>query len=74
MVQPISRGPNSAEARIQSQVTSCEIYDRRSGSGTDFPLGTPSFSCQYHSNNSTFFCLLPTAHNLKFDIVSQKHA
>jgi hypothetical protein len=44
VAQPISRRPNSAEARVQTQAISCETYDRRSGTGTDFPLGTPGFS------------------------------
>jgi hypothetical protein len=65
MAQPISRGLNSAEARIQSQAISCEIYDRRSGIGTEFLLGTPGFSFQYHSTNVTFIILSPTVRNFK---------
>jgi len=65
MAQLIIRGSNSAKARIQSQAISCEIYDRRIGTGAHFTLDTPGFSCQYYSPNATFICLSPTVLNFK---------
>ena len=49
MAQAVSRRPLSAEARVRSRVSPCEIRGGQSGTGTGFSPSTSAFYCQFHS-------------------------
>ena len=49
MAQEVSRRPLTAETRVRSQASQCEIGVGPSGTGTGFSPSTPVSTCQYHS-------------------------
>ena len=42
------------EARVRSQVSSCEMYGGQSGTGTGFTPSTSFFPCEYHSTIASY--------------------
>jgi hypothetical protein len=48
MVQAVSRRPLTAEARVRSRVSPCEICGGQSGTGTGFSPSTSVFPCHFH--------------------------
>jgi hypothetical protein len=50
MAQAVSRRPLTAEARVRSPVSPCEICGGQSGTGTGFFPSSSVFPCQFHSN------------------------
>ena len=52
MAQAVSRRPFTAEARIRSRVSPCEICGGQSGNGTGFSPSTSVFPCQFHSTGA----------------------
>ena len=49
MAQAISFRSVTAEDQVRCQVSSCEIYDGRSGNGTVVIASALVFPCHYHS-------------------------
>jgi hypothetical protein len=52
MAQAVSRRPVTAEARVRSRVSPCEICGGQSGTGTGFPPSTSGLPCQFHSTGA----------------------
>jgi hypothetical protein len=52
MTQAVSRRPVTAEARVLSQVISCEIYDGHGGVGTGVSPIYSGFRFLYHYTNA----------------------
>jgi hypothetical protein len=52
MAQAVSRRPPTAETRIRSRVSPCEICGVQSGTGTGFSPSTSVFRCQFHSTGA----------------------
>jgi hypothetical protein len=52
MAQAVSRRPLTAEARVRSRVSPCEIYGGQSGTGSGFSPSTSVFPCQFHSTGA----------------------
>jgi hypothetical protein len=52
MAQAVSRRPPTAEARVRSWVSPCEIFGGQSGAGTGFSPSTSVFPCQFHSTGA----------------------
>jgi len=50
MVQAVTRGPLTAEARIRSRGSPCVIVDDKVAMGQGFSPSTSVFPSQYHSN------------------------
>ena len=56
----------TAEARVRSQTSPCEICGGQSVTGTGSSASTSDFPCQYHSTNAPypFMHLPPTLYNV----------
>ena len=54
MAQTVNGRVVTAEARIQSQASPCNIYGGQSGTGTGFSPTTSVFPCQYHSTSTPY--------------------
>jgi len=54
MAQAVSRRPLTAEARVLSQVSPCEICGARSGSETGISPSTSICLASYHSTNAPY--------------------
>jgi hypothetical protein len=50
----VGRRPVTAEARVRSQASPCEIYGGKGGNGTGFSLSTSVFQRQYNSTSATY--------------------
>jgi hypothetical protein len=48
-VSTVIRRPLTAEGRVQSKATACEIWAGQIGIGTQYCRGSSVFICQYHS-------------------------
>jgi hypothetical protein len=56
MAQVVSRRPLTAEARVCSRVSQCEVCGAESGTGTAFSQSSSVFPCQYHSTGAPYSC------------------
>ena len=54
MAQVVSHRPLTAEYRLRSQVSPCEICDGQRVTVTGFFPITSDFPCQYHSTNAPY--------------------
>ena len=52
MAQAVSRRPLTAEVRVRSRVSPCEIFVGQSGTGTGFSTSTSVFPCQFNSTGA----------------------
>ena len=52
MAQAVSSQPLTAEARVRSRLSPCEICGGQSGTGTGFSPSTSVFPCQFHSTGA----------------------
>ena len=57
MAQAVSRWPLTADARVRSRVSPCDICCGQSGTVTGFSPSTSVFACQYHSTNAPYSSL-----------------
>jgi hypothetical protein len=48
MAYAVSRQPPTAETRVRSRISPCEICGEQSGTGTGISLATSVFPCQFH--------------------------
>ena len=55
MPHAVSRRAVTTEALLQSEVSTCEICVRPSGTGTDFSSIISVLPCQYHSTSLPYF-------------------
>lgn len=55
MPHAVSLGAVTAEALVQSEVSTCEIYGRPSGTGKGFSPSIYVLPCQYHSTSLPYF-------------------
>jgi hypothetical protein len=71
MPQVVSRRPVTAEARVQSLVSTCGICGAQSGTMTGFSPSTSVFPCHYHSTNApySFIHLPPTLYNVSLPVL-----
>jgi hypothetical protein len=64
MVQAVIGRPSSAEIRVHSKVTSCEICGRQSDNGNDLLLNISVFSYHYHPNSDASPFTIIISHRL----------
>ena len=54
MAQTVIHRTLTAETRIQSQVSACEVRSGQNGAGTGFSPSISHFPCQHHSTNAPY--------------------
>jgi len=71
VVQAVSRRPLTAEARVLSQASFCEIFGGQRGLGIDYSPRTSVLPCQYHSTDGPypFIHLPPTIYNVSLPVL-----
>ena len=71
MAQVVSLRPLTAESRLRSHVSPCEICDGQRVTVTGFFPSTSLFPCQYHSTNAPypFIHLPPTLYNVSLPVL-----